>query len=214
MPGLSLRIGNKTIGLEKAEHDAAIYPVPGWRPTGGYDVDRALVYAIMRRESSFNVDAHNGSGASGLMQLMPSTARAMAGTSLRRSELFKPETNIALGQKYIRYLLADSIVNGDLIRLAASYNAGPGNVAKWQRDSGEDDPLLFIESLPSRETRIFIETILTDFWIYRMRLGQKTPSLAALASGRWPMYVAQDGGDRNLADAIANRSTDTTDARH
>lgn len=214
MPGLSLRIGNKTIGLDKAEHDAAIYPVPAWRPTGGYDVDRALIYAVMRRESSFNVDAHNGSGASGLMQLMPATARAMAGKSLSRKELFKPETNIALGQKYIRHLLTDAAVNGDLIRLAAAYNAGPGNVAKWQRDGGEDDPLLFIESLPSRETRIFIETILTDFWVYRMRLGQKTPSLAALASGRWPMYVAQDGRDRDVADATPNRSSDTTDAGH
>jgi soluble lytic murein transglycosylase-like protein len=138
----------------------------------------------------------------------------MAGKPLPEKQIIKPETNIALGQKYIRRLLADSAVNGDLIRLAAAYNAGPGNVAKWQRDGADDDPLLFIESLPSRETRIFIETILTDFWVYRMRLGQQTPSLAALASGRWPMYVAQDSRDRDLADAKPNRNSDATDAGH
>lgn len=210
MPGLSLRIGNRTIGLDRAEHDAAIYPIPAWQPLGGFDVDRALVYAIMRRESSFNPDARNGSGASGLMQLMPGTARAMAGRAVPEAKLIDPETNVTLGQKYIRHLLADANVNGNLIRLAAAYNAGPGNVAKWQRQAQDEDPLLFIESLPSRETRIFIETILTDFWIYRMRLGQQNTSLAGLASGRWPMYVAQDKSDRNVADAGPNRSSNAS----
>lgn len=210
MPGLSLRIGNRTIGLDRAEHDAAIYPIPAWQPPGGFSVDRALVYAIMRRESSFNPDARNGSGASGLMQLMPGTARAMAGRAVPEAKLIDPETNVTLGQKYIRHLLADANVNGNLIRLAAAYNAGPGNVAKWQRQAQDEDPLLFIESLPSRETRIFIETILTDFWIYRMRLGQENTSLAGLASGRWPMYVAQDKSDRNVADAGPNRSSDAS----
>jgi soluble lytic murein transglycosylase-like protein len=213
MPSLSLRIGNRTIGLDKAEQDAAIYPIPSWQPPNGFDVDRALVYAIIRRESSFNPDARNGSGASGLMQLMPATARAMAGRSLSGAKLIDPETNVTLGQKYIHHLLAEPLVNGNLIRLAAAYNAGPGNVAKWQRDAQDDDPLLFIESLPSRETRIFIETVLTDFWVYRMRLNQENPSLAALASGRWPMYLAQDDSGPNLAAAQPNRSSDEiTDA--
>src|SRR5690606_11007978 len=82
MPALSLRVGNRASGLAKAEHDAAIYPVPAWEPAEGYEVDRALVYAIMRRESSFNPDVRNGSGAAGLMQLMPATARALAGRPL------------------------------------------------------------------------------------------------------------------------------------
>lgn len=215
MPSLSLRIGNRTIGLEQAEHDAAIYPIPAWQPPGGYVIDRALIYALMRRESSFNPDARNGSGASGLMQLMPATARALAGRPLPSGKLLEPETNIALGQKYIHRLLADGAVNGNLIRLAAAYNAGPGNIAKWQRQTAEDDPLLFIASLPSRETRIFIESVLTDLWIYRMRLGQQSPSLAALASGGWPMYVAQDDRERELAAAkLSSSSTEITDARH
>jgi soluble lytic murein transglycosylase-like protein len=215
MPGLSLRIGNRSIGLDSAERDAAIYPIPSWSPSGGFQVDRALLYAIMRRESSFNPDAHNNaSGASGLMQLMPATAKAVAGRSMPISKIAEPETNMALGQKYISRLLADPAVDGNLIRLAAAYNAGPGNMAKWQRQISGDDPLLFIESLPSRETRVFIETVLTDHWIYRMRLGQKTESLGALASGRWPMYVAQDRSDRTIAAAPQKSSAEATDAGH
>jgi soluble lytic murein transglycosylase len=215
MPGLSLRIGNRSIGLDNAERDAAIYPIPAWSPPGGFQVDRALMYAIMRRESSFNPDAHNNaSGASGLMQLMPATAKAVAGRSMPISKIAEPETNLALGQKYLSRLLDDPTVGGNLIRLAAAYNAGPGNMAKWQRQLTNDDPLLFIESLPSRETRVFIETVLADHWIYRMRLGQKTDSLDALASGRWPMYVAQDRSDRNLAAAPQKSSAEATDAGH
>ena len=56
-----------------------------------------------------------------------------------------------------------------------------------------DDPLLFIESLPSLETRLFIERVLANFWIYRERLGQDTPSLDAVAAGNWPYYFALDG---------------------
>ena len=193
MPSLSLRIGNSPVGLEQAEQDAAVYPIPPWQPQGGYDIDRALIYALMRRESSFNPNARNNSGASGLMQLMPATARAMAGQSLSSGKLLEPETNIALGQKYLHRLLTDGAVNGDLIRLMAAYNAGPGNISKWQRQISADDPLLFIASLPSRETRVFIESVLTDLWIYHMRLGQQSPSLATLASGGWPLYLAQDG---------------------
>ena len=64
----------------------------------------------------------------------------------------------------------------------------------------EDDPLLFIESLPSGETRMFIERVLTNLWIYRARLGQATPSLDALAAGDWPTYMPLDDNKRTLAE--------------
>ena len=84
-------------------------------------------------------------------------------------------------------------MNKDLFKLATAYNGGPGNLAKWQADMDHrDDPLLFIESLPSRETRFFAERILANLWIYRARLGQKAPSLAALAGGTWPTYLSLD----------------------
>jgi soluble lytic murein transglycosylase-like protein len=199
MPNLALRLGNAfSTSSDGAFRDAAIYPVPGWRPPEGYDIDRALIFAVMRQESAFNIRARSPMGATGLMQLMPATASFMAeGERFRgsnRERLLEPETNISLGQRYIRHLLADPSVANNLIMLSVAYNGGPGNLAKWVRKSGnEDDPLLFIESIPSRETRIFVERVMANLWIYRMRLGQSNESLAALAGGAWPMYAALDG---------------------
>src|SRR3546814_11560883 len=53
------------------------------------------------------------------------------------------------------------------------------------------DPLLFIESIPARETRVYVERVLTNLWIYRHRLGQPTPGLDAVAAGEWPRYTAR-----------------------
>jgi hypothetical protein len=61
------------------------------------------------------------------------------------------------------------------------------------------DPLMFIESLPSRETRLFVERVLANLWIYRARLGQPAPSLDGIASGDWPLYVALDNKTQELA---------------
>jgi soluble lytic murein transglycosylase-like protein len=105
-----------------------------------------------------------------------------------------------LGQRYIAHLLSNPVVQGDLFRLTTAYNGGPGNLNKWQRNMDyQNDPLLFIESLPSRETRLFIERVLTNLWIYRMRLGQRVPSLDEIAAGDWPRYVALDNEPQNLA---------------
>jgi soluble lytic murein transglycosylase-like protein len=132
------------------------------------------------------------------MQLMPRTASYIGRqTTLHgrgKHKLFDPGLNMALGQRYIAYLLEDEAIGNDLFRLAAAYNAGPGNLRSWQRSVDyRDDPLLFIESLPSRETRLFIERILTNFWIYRDRLGQPAPSLENVVTGTWPGYVPLDG---------------------
>ena len=81
-----------------------------------------------------------------------------------------------------------------------AYNGGPGNLNKWQRKMDyKGDPLLFIESLPSRETRLFIERVLANLWIYRQRLGQPAPSLDGIVSGDWPLYVALDTETHELA---------------
>ena len=176
--------------------DSGAYPVPRWRPEGGFSTDRALIYALMRQESNFNPQAVSPAGARGVMQLMPATARFIARTDGllgdASSRLSRPETNIALGQKYLEMLLADDNVAGDLFRLAAAWNGGPGNLERWQRDPrAADDPLMFIEAIPSGETRAFIEHVLANLWIYRDRLGQPSPSLDALAAGRWPGYDGQ-----------------------
>ncbi len=177
-------------------HAASLFPVPAYVPEDGFKIDRALLYALMRQESKFKTDATSRVGARGLMQLMPRTASYIAkDRSLRqqrgRDRLYDPAFNMKLGQSYIRYLM-DNAVEGDLFHLAAAYNGGPGNLRRWKRKMDIDDPLLFIETIPNRESRDFVETVLTNFWIYRARLGQTAPSRAKVAAGELPLYEALD----------------------
>ena len=110
-----------------------------------------------------------------------------------RRQLFDPALNLDVGQRYIAHLLNQDGVDGDLLRLMVAYNGGPGNLLKWLGQMEDlDDPLLFIESIPSFETRRFIEHVLANFWIYRARLGQPLPSLDALAAGDSPAYISLD----------------------
>ena len=185
-------------------YDGAAYPIPDYMPNEGFTVDRALVYALIRQESRFNPNAKSWAGARGLMQLMPGTARFVArsnGISLRnRAKLFTPETNLELGQRYIEMLLEETDVSQNLFKLAVAWNGGPGNLRKWKRRTKYlDDPIFFIESIPSFETRPFVERVLTNFWIYRHRFGQQTPSLDAVARGEWPLYTAMGHGSSEVA---------------
>ena len=215
---LSARLGLAAAGMQLAGtapasgatlFDAAAYPVPAWQPTSGFSIDRALVYAFVRQESHFNTRAKSRAGARGLMQLMPSTASYVArDRSLRGSKknaLYEPDLNLELGQRYLQLLMDGENVRGNLFLVAAAYNGGPGNLSKWlrQMDHG-DDPLIFLESIPSRETRLFVERVLTNFWIYRQRLGQDTPSLDAVAAGYWPYYFALDGRAADVAASPAD----------
>jgi soluble lytic murein transglycosylase-like protein len=201
MPNLSYRLAWQLLRLGVPEQDpmvvAGLFPLPHWEPKSGYQVDRALLYAFVRQESRFDALAKSRDGARGLMQILPSTASYISGDARyqggRLRFLYLPEVNLDLGQRYILYLLDQEAVKKDLFRLATAYNGGPGNLIKWQGAMDHrDDPLLFIESLPSRETRFFAERLLANLWIYRARLGQESPSLQELASGAWPTYVSLD----------------------
>ena len=175
---------------------AGLFPVPNFEPRGGFKIDRALIYALMRQESKFKTDATSRVGARGLMQLMPRTASYIAkDRTLRqrrgRNKLYDPAFNLALGQSYVEHLI-DTSAQGDLFHLAAAYNGGPGNLRRWKRDVAIDDPLLFIESIPNPESRDFVEKVLTNFWVYRARLGQSAPSRDKVAAGELPLYEAID----------------------
>ncbi len=203
MPNIALRL-HKRLFPYGGGIDAAAYPVPPWSPHGGFAVDRALVFAVIRQESQFNPRARSSAGARGLMQLMPGTARYVArGTRYdvrRRNTLYQPGVNLSLGQRYMQMLLGDGLVNGDLFRLATAWNGGPGNLQDWgQRVDYMGDPLFFIESIPARETRNFIEKVLANLWIYRDRFDQPAPSLDALAAGNWPAYRALDSNRVRVA---------------
>ncbi len=203
LPALAYRLGRLLERKSGDHYDAALYPMPDWVPKDGYDIDRAMIFALIRQESGFKPKAKSRAGARGLMQLMPRTAGFMAGKRFRghrRHELFDPEYNIELGQSYVQHLLEFPGIEGNLFFTAAAYNGGPGNLNKWRRTSEyKNDPLLFIESIPSRETRVFVERVLTNLWIYRYRLGQPTPSLNAIAAGTWPRYTRLDSNTDKVA---------------
>ncbi|PKR54201.1 lytic transglycosylase domain-containing protein [Thalassospira marina] len=193
---LTMRLGNYIAQKSGEVIVNALYPVPSWVPEGGYNVDRALIYALMRQESGFNAEARSHVGARGLMQLMPATASYIGNTRYRgakRAELYEPEVNIGLGQKYVGHLLDQDGVDNGFLQLMAAYNGGIGNLGRWQKAlKDNEDPLYFIESIPSRETRLFIERVMANLWMYRSRLGQDRPSLDRLAAGKWPVYQSQD----------------------
>lgn len=190
LPAIQIRLG-RAGGTGQPAPTATRYPLPDWQPAGGYKVDRAMIFAMVRKESDFRSRAKSRVGAGGLMQVMPATARWITrNRSLlrkNRHRLFEPEFNMALGQQYIEHLMTMDYVDGNMLMALAAYNGGPGSLVNWRKEVKFDqDPLLFIESIGFYETRDYIERVMANLWLYRMRLGQDTPSLDALASGAWP----------------------------
>jgi soluble lytic murein transglycosylase-like protein len=195
---LSMRLANAVKPSNGGLYDAALYPDVAWKPYGGFKVDKALINAVIRQESRFQVGAKNPSGATGIMQVMPQTAKyILAKTHGGFDEAFdylhRPEVNMEFGQTYLHYLLNHPVVDGDLFSLAIAYNAGPGNLAKWKKEREHiDDPLMFVETIPFNETRAFVDRVLSNYWIYRKRFGQDAPSLQSVAEGGWAHYAPQD----------------------
>ncbi len=198
LPAAQMRVAQRLRLIDGRRHDGAMFPIPSWRPEGGYRIDRALLFALARAESGFDPDARSGRGAMGLMQIMPATARQIASLSdIRyggRGDLRDPVKNLTIGQAYIEKLLREEPSRRSLVHLALAYNAGLARLKRWQRrlERFEDDPLLYLESVPVAESRLYVKKILANLWAYRIRLGQDTPSLEALAANRWPEYVPLD----------------------
>ncbi|HVY15526.1 MAG TPA: lytic transglycosylase domain-containing protein [Rhodopila sp.] len=184
---------------EGVRYDELRFPVPQLRPAGGFHVDPALVYALTRLESNFDTTAVSPAGAHGLMQIMPATAESITGSDyFDLSWLHEPEVNLDIGQRYITVLARQDGVDEDLMRLLASYNAGPGALARWEADMRDgDDPLMFIETIPVAETRAFVPTALVYSWIYAARLHVPAPSLDQLAAGEFPRFT-DDGRKRKM----------------
>lgn len=168
----------------RSHFDLAGFPTPEFEPVGGYTLDKALVYAIVRQESKFQPDAASNAGAYGLMQLTPATAARVAGDSklaLDPNPLRDPAYNLRIGQDYLATLLNN--LQGDVLRAVAAYNSGPGTILKTSAKMPEADSLLIFESMPGGQTREFVQKVVANYWIYRQLFGQDSPSLAAAASG-------------------------------
>ena len=196
MPSLAMRLGNMLVSSGSELRDSTAYPAPTLLAENKEVIDRELILAIVRQESRFNPKAKSPRGARGLMQLMPGTAsfvaqdRRFRGSKLKA--LFIPNTNIALGQRYIKILLKEKVIKGDLFRMVAAWNAGPGKLSKWfHKVKYNDDALLFVESIPVKETRLFVKRVVTNYWIYCDRFRQPVDTLVAVAAGKWPLYQSQ-----------------------
>ena len=136
MPALALNTGS-AIGARGGKlYQAALYPLPPWEPENGFTVDPALLFALMRIESRFEPEARSGKGATGLMQILPSTAQMISDASPDHPDatddrLLEPEHNLSLGQEYVKHLSEQPEIQRDLLKLIASYNWGPGNLSRW-----------------------------------------------------------------------------------
>jgi soluble lytic murein transglycosylase len=150
-----------------------LYPTPKWIKNFNFNnIDPTIALSMMRQESQFSAFAKSGKSAYGLMQILPSTAKMVNKEHNFKSNpriLFDPKINVETGTKYIESLLEIGYIEGDLLKALISYNAGPGNLSKWMKKTNfNNDSFLLIESIPSRETRIFVERVLTNLVIYEL----------------------------------------------
>ena len=154
----------------------ASFPVVDIGTTGS--IERALALAVTRQESAFNAGAVSSSGALGLMQLMPGTARDVAGKIgvpfIQDKLTHDPGYNVQLGTQYLADMLQR--FGGSYELALAAYNAGPGRVARWMESIGDPragkiDMVDWIEMIPFRETRNYVQRIMEGVGVYRDRLN-------------------------------------------
>ena len=127
-------------------------------------------FAIARRESSFMTDAHSPVGAKGLMQLMPNTAKNLKRGKAKSRSLLNADNNIQLGTQYLKILLDKN--KGNQVLATASYNAGPYRVKRWTKNIKALPADIWIETIPYKETRNYVKSVLAYQEIYQHEPGQ------------------------------------------
>jgi soluble lytic murein transglycosylase len=147
-------------------------------------LDRFFILSIIRQESAFDPSAQSGAKAMGLMQLQLPTARNYE-KRVTREQLFDPETNIRIGNKYISRLVQNE--SGAIELALASYNAGPGRIRQWKARYPIPHHLLLIDLLPARETREYVSSILRNyFWYTKIYSPERS---ARTIAGRLEPYI-------------------------
>jgi len=135
------------------------------------------VFAITRQESAFMDDARSGVGASGLMQLMPATAKETARKFsiplASPQQVLNPDKNIQLGAAYLSQVHGQ--FNGNRVLASAAYNAGPGRVRQWLKGANHLGFDVWIESIPFDETRQYVQNVLSYSVIYGQKLNAPQP---------------------------------------
>ncbi len=166
------------------------------------NLDPAYVYGLIRQESRFIMDAHSGVGASGLMQIMPATARATARhiglTGFTADQITDRDTNITIGTAYLKRALDD--FGGSMSMAAAAYNAGPSWPRSWRGQAGSPtlEAAIWAENVPFSETRDYIKKVLSNTTNYAAVLTGQPQSLKARLGSVGPRDAGQPEPDKTL----------------
>lgn len=184
-PQLALRLSKIAFNRDLPVGDYAlpIGVLPSFKSLLADRVDPALVHALSRQESEFNAAAKSPVGASGLMQLMPGTAKAVAKAykvKFQAGQLTNPTYNVQLGEAHLNDLIES--YSGSYFLALAAYNAGGGRVQDWMKAFGDPrdprvDPIDWIEQIPFTETRDYVKKIMEALQLYRARLGTSQHAL-------------------------------------
>ena len=153
-------------------------------------LDPAILFGLIRRESAFNKNAHSPAGARGLMQIMPKTGRKIARHFNERwhgsNSLYNPVTNLKYGAYYYQKLLKQ--FDGHYAIALAAYNAGPNRVKQWLPE--ETTPAdIWIETIPYRETREYVTSVLAYTLIYQQRTAQENLTMDELTRDVKPLVL-------------------------
>ena len=152
------------------------FPVPAFSYPN--EPEKALLLAVTRQESNFDVGARSRTGARGLMQLMPATARTVSRQVRERYDrdalTVDAAYNVKLGSKYLGDLIKQ--FDGSYIMAIAGYNAGPHRVKRWVRTYGDPrkpgvDPIDWVEQIPFKETRNYVQRVMENLQVYRAVLA-------------------------------------------
>ncbi|MBP6675812.1 MAG: lytic transglycosylase domain-containing protein [Vitreoscilla sp.] len=143
-------------------------------------LDPAYVYGLIRQESRFVMNARSHVGASGLMQVMPSTAtwtaKKIGLAGFKTAMLAEQDTNLRIGSAYLKLVLDD--MGGSQALAAAAYNAGPNRARRW-REGPAMEPAIWVENIPLHETRDYVKKVLSNASNYAALLSGRTSSLKA-----------------------------------
>ena len=134
-------------------------------------LDPLLLQGVARQESRLNTTVRSPAGAVGLLQLMPATAAELAGEPLTTAALEEANLNARLGGSYLKQMLGE--FGGNIFLAVASYNAGPGAVKSWPNNNLQDLPELWVEQIPYPETRIYVKSVLGNYFSYQQLSRQR-----------------------------------------
>lgn len=145
-----------------------------------HELDEAFVYGLIRQESRFIADIKSSVGAMGLMQLMPATAKWVAGKmgmqNFHNHLVTEINTNLRLGTYYLKHVL--TLFDNQPLLAAAAYNAGPGRAKQWRDEIRSLEGAIYAETIPFNETRDYVKVVLSNSIYYASNFGhQNVPTL-------------------------------------